>query len=105
MSKPTDDIRNAIVPYGTPETQGAGDVLISRDGGLLNWLLDLRQVFLQTRRAGGNWPAHSGKRYQRRETSNSAESKRLRFPLLVALLIWAPRDRVSRQWFIIRKEP
>ena len=97
-----DNIREAVLRLGL-QRKSAGAVLISPTGQLQNWLLDLRQVFLQRdvllQIAAAFWERH-----QARGSFQLGGMETAAIPLLAALLICAPQERGQVNGFIVRKE-
>ena len=92
-------LQQAVVDLGL--VQG-GDRLLSRSGGRLDWLIDLRPVFLNAvhlrRIAAGFWALFGD-----REPRQIAGMETAAIPLLAALLLAAPASR-DHDGLMIRKE-
>ena len=92
-------LQQAIVDLGLVTD---GDRLVSRSGGRLDWLIDLRPLFLNgvhlRRIAAGFWALFGD-----REPRQIAGMETAAIPLLAALLLAAPASR-DRDGLMIRKE-
>ena len=97
----TETVREAILRLGL-RRKSEGAVLFASNGGTLDWLLDLRPIFLQKhwleQIAGAFW-----ERYRGHASFQLGGMETAAIPLLTALLMCAPGERGSVNGFIIRK--
>jgi orotate phosphoribosyltransferase len=82
---------------------GDGEQIISQKGGLQNWLIDLRHVFLD-RQALTAFATSFWQRFDAKGAFQIAGMETAAIPLLTAVLLMAPERRVAANGFIIRKQ-
>jgi outer membrane protein assembly factor BamB/orotate phosphoribosyltransferase len=80
-----------------------GEVMISSKGGLQEWLIDLRRVFLQ-KEALAEFACTFWKAFAQAGPFQVAAMETAGIPLLTAILLAAPAERAATNGFIIRKE-